>query len=211
MLDKLFEWGASAVVGASLLWLAQYFFRPVQRTIERHRARRAFDDNSDAFEKARSAAILTVGLRKASQPLVLNRLNVARAAFLCSELACAVVDDILLDAVVPASLRAEGAFRRFTCDPDRVDDVRRAMEDAVDWLQSVGVDVANMVLDITGGTSVMSVGAYTVAVSRGIDTMYVYSQYDSKRLPIAGTQRGVYVSRMSTATHDATMRTDANA
>jgi len=163
--------------------------------MQRARAQRAFSDTSDSFDRPRSAAILTVGLRKASQPLVLNKLKVRRAAFLCSEEACSVVEEILADAAVPSALKAEGATRRFTCDPDSYGDVRRAMEDAVGWLDMAQIPHNETILDVTGGTAVMSIGAYTVALDRGIDTMYVYSKYDSKRQPIAGTQRGVYVFR----------------
>lgn len=68
----------------------------------------------------------------------------------------------------------------------------------LDWLARHGVSPAEMVVDITGGTSIMSAGAFSVAAERGIDCQYVRSDYDENNRPKPNTQRGVFVTRYET-------------
>ena len=54
--------------------------------------------------------------------------------------------------------------------------------------------IADIAADITGGTTTMSVGVFSVTEDRLVDSQYIRSQFDEQNKRINGTQEAVFVS-----------------
>jgi hypothetical protein len=61
-----------------------------------------------------------------------------------------------------------------------------------------GLKPEEIALDPTGGMTPMSLGAFSVAQERQIDSQYVRSNYDDQNRPIRGSQELIFLSRYST-------------
>jgi hypothetical protein len=78
-------------------------------------------------------------------------------------------------------------------------DVRRQVSSILDWFDHHQIGIDEIAVDITGGTTIMSVAAFSVVSERHIDCQYVRSDFDADNKPIEGTQRGVFVTLYSPA------------
>ena len=56
-----------------------------------------------------------------------------------------------------------------------------------------GLSKDDIVVDITGGTAIMSIASYIAADENKIDTQYVYSEYRDNK-PVEGSQKALMVS-----------------
>jgi hypothetical protein len=80
------------------------------------------------------------------------------------------------------------AWRELTVDPTNVAEVRAHVQQLIGWMEGKGVPRSKQLVDLTGGTAVVSVGAYMAAEDAKVDTIYVLSQYQDNK-PLAGSQR----------------------
>jgi hypothetical protein len=75
-------------------------------------------------------------------------------------------------------------------------DGTRTVMALIDWMLDRGLDPADVVVDITGGTKLMSVCGFLAAEAKGVDCEYIRSEWDA-----SGRRRG---SEHYTTIHQAT-------
>jgi len=65
-------------------------------------------------------------------------------------------------------------------------------------MSSKGLRAQEIAADITGGTTPMSVGVFSMTEERNVDRQYIFcKQYDEKNRCVNGTQEAVFISRYS--------------
>ena len=96
-------------------------------------------------------------------------------------------------------------MEEFSCDEDHcikkvvntndIKDIRTETGLILDWMASKGLKSSDIAADITGGTTTMSVGAFSMTEERNVDSQYIFCrQYENNRC-VDGTQEAVFVSR----------------
>jgi hypothetical protein len=60
--------------------------------------------------------------------------------------------------------------------PTNVTEIRDDTEHLIRWLMEKGLTAQEIVVDLTGGTAIMSIGAYIASVAQGVASQYMYSQ-----------------------------------
>lgn len=79
-----------------------------------------------------------------------------------------------------------------TCDPDDVRDIGVQTRSLIDRMMRVhGLGKHEIVVDITHGTTIMSVGAFIAADQVGLECRYLASDVDAHGRRVEGTQRAV--------------------
>lgn len=146
--------------------------------------------DSEAFAVPRQALVFTVG-RQAET--VLFAVQNQRPAWL--GLVCSRETETTADEIAAASGLDEAHVQREIVDPWSVVEVRAKVAFILDWLAQQGVARQAVAVDVTGGTAVMSAGAFSLAAEREVDSQYVRSDYGDDNRPIPNTQRAVFVVR----------------
>jgi hypothetical protein len=88
-------------------------------------------------------------------------------------------------------------WREKIVDPTNVSEVRDDTKHLIDWMQTCGLATSEILVDITGGTAVVSVGAFMAADDARVDTVYVYSDFKDNK-PIEGSQRPLRIASYKT-------------
>jgi len=84
-------------------------------------------------------------------------------------------------------------YRKMEVDPTELLEIKDSVSHMIKWMLKK-VDRKDIVVDITGGTAVMSCGAYLAAKEFGVDVQYVYSDYNfSKNCFIPNTKKALIV------------------
>jgi hypothetical protein len=109
--------------------------------------------------------------------------------FLCTEQSLPVIDGLISQ----HRLR-EGQWRREIVDARDIADVRAKTNLLIEWFLRQALASESIVVDLTGGLTPMSLGAFSVAQERQLDSQYVRSQYRGNK-PLPGTQELVFLSR----------------
>jgi hypothetical protein len=178
--------------GLALLVVIFWLVRRISQ-VRSQRQLPAYGD-SEAFAAPRQAVVFTVGRQKDTVLLALSAQRPEWLGLICSRETASIADEIK-----NASGLDEGHVQPEIVDAWSVVEVRAKTGYLLDWLARHGVSPAETAVDITGGTSIMSAGAFSVAAERGIDCQYVRSDYDEDNRPKPNTQRGVFVTRYGQA------------
>ena len=145
-----------------------------------------------AFSLPRLGLILTLGKQTETPLLALNTQRPQWVGLVCTSAtepeANALVSQLKLD---------QDHARVCVVDGHNAKDVREQTAQLLAWLKAKGLRKDQMAVDVTGGLTTMSVGAFSAAESARVDTQYVRSDFDAHNKPIAGTQKGVFVVRYS--------------
>lgn len=174
----------SVVGAASLLGL--------YALLDKLRRRRQPAFGGEASGVSRRAILFTVGLQTDTIDYALNGQHPDYVGFLCTDQSLSVVDKLLAEHVLP-----QERWRREIADARDIADVRAKTALLIDWLLRQGLIPESIVVDLTGGLTPMSLGAFSLAQERQIDSQYVRSRYQGNR-PVPGTQELVFVSHFST-------------
>jgi hypothetical protein len=153
---------------------------------------------SEAFHAPCQALIFTVGRQKDT---ILLAMEVQQPSWL--GLICTRQTEELAHEVAQASGFDAEQVQVELVDPWSVVEVRAKTAFLLDWLARHGVPPRQISVDITGGTSIMSAGAFSMASERQINTQYVRSDYDQDNQPLPGSQRGVFVAQFEQKDDDA--------
>lgn len=165
-------------------WIGEYFRR--KKVV-------SFVDKD--FAVNRKGVIFTLGIwshtSASPQMKVLHTLKPELVGFLTTEeieSKRGVVDNI-----VCAERLKQDSYRRKPVDPTNMKDIKDNVSVLIEWmLKTLSRD--EIVIDITGGTAVMSCGAYEAAAEYGVDVEYVYSDYDfDQNKWIPDTQKALIV------------------
>lgn len=155
----------------------------------RHRRRPVYGD-SEAFGTPRQAIIFTVGMQKHTILFALEQQKPARLGLICTRLTGKIADEI----ETASGLDADHIQKEIV-DPWSVVEVRDKTTFILDWLTRHGVERAEIAVDITGGTAIMSAAAFSLATEWQVDCQYVRSDYGDDNKPIPKTQRAMFVTR----------------
>lgn len=143
-----------------------------------------------AFQVPRRGLIFTVGMQKETiliaarqqKPEFFGFIYTAKSEPLARELM-----DLL-------SCNEENCLDK-KVNPNNILEVRTETGLILDWMISKGLKSWEIAADITGGTTTMSVGVFSMIDERHMDSQYIYCrQYDGKNC-VDGTQEAVFVSR----------------
>jgi|GEM_PF-674272 len=76
--------------------------------------------------------------------------------------------------------------------PTDITEIRDDTEHLIRWLIEKGLSPHEIVVDLTGGTATMSIGAYIASAAQGVASQYVYSRYHNNAL-IEGSQKVILI------------------
>lgn len=145
-----------------------------------------------AFNVPRKGVIYTVGLQTDSIRFSMVRQTPDYVGFMCSKetepYTNKLIDILGLD---------KDKCNIKTVDPQNINEIRLETKLIIEWMSSMGLKNSDIAVDVTGGKTTMSVGAFSMAEELKIDTQYIKSDFDEKNKPIAGTQQGIFVKRYS--------------
>ncbi|MBN1954087.1 MAG: hypothetical protein JW900_03450 [Anaerolineae bacterium] len=178
---------ATTTLGGLVLLLAVFWI--VGRLARR---RRPSYGEGEAFATPRQAMVFTVGRQFQTILFVLENQQPRPdwLGIVCSRETIAVADEIKTRLGM-----SDDQVQPEIVDPWSVVEVRTKTASILDWLASKGIAPTEVAVDITGGTAIMSAGAFSMAAERHIDCQYVRSDYDENNKPIPNTQRAVFVAR----------------
>ena len=143
-----------------------------------------------AFQVPRRGLIFTVGLQPETIRMALKHQKPGYVGFICSARSEPTVIQLM---------------EEFSCDEDHcikkvvntndIKDIRTETGLILDWMASKGLKSSDIAADITGGTTTMSVGVFSMTEERNVDSQYIFCrQYENNRC-VDGTQEAVFVSR----------------
>ncbi|MCL4518863.1 MAG: hypothetical protein M1587_06665 [Thaumarchaeota archaeon] len=159
--------------------------------VGRTRTRSSTLDGSEAFRIPRKAIIFTVGAQKDTPLMALEHQNPRYVGFLCSTRSEPVVDDI----VRTLALQSDTWYKR-VINPWDIKSIYDGAASLVAALLSMeGVTNKNIVVDVTGGSTTMSVGAFMASERANLDSQYIRSEYDQYNKPILNTESAILITR----------------
>lgn len=149
----------------------------------------------EKFNIPRRGVIFTLGiirnLGESAQMQVINTLKPELFGFVTTmdiEQNLEVVGNFVNSIHIEAS-----EYKKAEVDPTEITEIKDGVSHIIMWMLKK-VDRKDIVVDITGGTAVMSCGAYLAAKEFGVDVQYVYSDYDfSKNCFIPNTKKALIV------------------
>lgn len=142
-----------------------------------------------AFQVQRRGMIFTVGGQPDTVRTAIRRQKPEYLALICSDRTEDVANQLRVEFDFD-----EEHFKKEIIDPHNIDEIRAKTGIILNWLTEKGLRPEEIVADITGGMTTMSVGVFSATEEKRIDSQYIRSQYDVKNKPIPGTQEAVFVS-----------------
>lgn len=147
----------------------------------------------EAFLVPRKGIVYTVGKQTNTIVFSLEHQRPDYVGFICSS-----ASEPSLDELCSAGGFDENSRRKRLVNPQDVAEIHAETKLLVNWMMSKQLHTKDVVIDVTGGMTTMSVGAFALAEEFKIDTQYIRSEFDEKNRPIKGTQKGVFVKRYGT-------------
>jgi hypothetical protein len=145
-----------------------------------------------AFQVQRRGLIFTVGGQLDTVRTALRRQKPEYLALICSDRTEGIANQLRGEFDFD-----EEHFKKEIIDPYNIEEIRSKTEIILNWLTEKGLRPEEIVADITGGMTTMSVGVFSATEEKRIDSQYIRSQYDEKNKPIPGTQEAIFISRYS--------------
>ncbi|MBI3013668.1 MAG: hypothetical protein HYY65_01080 [Candidatus Tectomicrobia bacterium] len=159
------------------------------------RSHRALVGEALALDIPRRGVIFTVGLRShEDDSTVLKVFRALRPEF-CGFLGTNRTErERVVEGIVEKVGLGLDRYKMISVDPTNLRSIRDDIAHLIRWLQSKGLDERAMVVDLTGGTAIMSVAALMAADDLRVDSQYIASEFDANNKPIPGTQRALVVT-----------------
>jgi CRISPR-associated protein (Cas_Cas02710) len=167
----------------------------------RARSRQPILGAGDAFTLPRRGVILTLGFTSAdSSSLVHLALRTLRPSYLgllgSPETDRAGIPDRITERLVPdLGLELQGV-KCESWEPARIREGATKAGLVIEWMLEQGLAPSEIVVDVTGGNTPMSIAAFIASEQHGVDCQYVASSWDERRPgPVPGSQRPILVTR----------------
>lgn len=143
----------------------------------------------------RKGIIFTVGL-KSNEPnspviKIITELKPEFCGFLETEL---TRKNEIVESIIQNLGLDDSKCRIKIVDPTNIKEIRDDTEHLIDWMLKEGLSKDAVVVDLTGGTAVMSVAAYMAAAGKGVPSQYIYSEYRDNS-PVEGTQKALIIGQ----------------
>lgn len=144
----------------------------------------------EAFSVQRKGLIYTSGKQTDTIRLSLEKQRPVYVGFLCTK-----VSEPYIDELIRAMGFDEDKYSKKIVDQQNIVEIRTETKLIIDWMLSENMQNNDVAVDVTGGMTTMSVGAFSMAEELKIDTQYIKSDFDENNKPIKNTQIGVFVRR----------------
>lgn len=163
-------------------------------TLDAMRRNRRIIGVGNALEKRRKGIIFTVGLKsnEVNSPAmkVVDKLKPQYLGFIGTE---KTIEVNIGKTIAETNGMKSEYFREKSVDPTNVKEIKEDVDHLIQWMLANGLSKEDIVVDLTGGTAIMSVAAYIAADENKVDTQYIYSDYRDNK-PVDGTQKALMVS-----------------
>jgi hypothetical protein len=142
-----------------------------------------------AFKVPRRALAFTVGFQIDTIRMAIKAQKPEFVGFICSE------DSLQKVSLLKAEFNydTENSITKIV-KPNDINDIRTETGLVLDWLMSKGVKPSEVAADITGGTTIMSAGVFSLTEDRRIDSQYIFCHKYQNNKCADGTQEAVFVS-----------------
>lgn len=170
----------ATIVVAIFAWVARV--KSTRRTVRR--------GDHIAFQIPRHGIIFTVGRQIETMSIAYEQQAPKIIGLICTSGSESFADAL----IAQYRLSPEQAQKRIV-DAASLKDVRAATDLLVDWMAAQGLTKRQIVVDITGGLTTLSIGAFSMAEDLAIDSQYIRSDFDEQNHPVIGSQVGVLVAR----------------
>jgi hypothetical protein len=154
----------------------------------RRKEKKIIGENT-AFKVARQGIIFTVGKQTDTIAFALEEQHPDLVGFICSAASQGYVDDI----VARFSLNEEN-YRKYPVSPFDIHEIIQISKLLIGWMLSKNHSADQLVVDVTGGMTTMSVGAFSAAEDSHVDSQYIRSKYDDQNKVVPGTMEGVFIT-----------------
>ncbi|VVB63523.1 CRISPR-associated protein (Cas_Cas02710) [uncultured archaeon] len=184
---SIFTGNVQVALGVTLGGLV--FLAIIFKLMTLYRRRLPMHGDNVAFKVPRRGLIFTVGRQMDTIRMALQMRKPEFIAFICSmeteSDAIRLAEDFGYD---------KAHYKKEVVDPYNVKEIRTKTEVVLDWLLEKDLKTTDVAADITGGTTTMSVGVFSMTEDRMVDSQYIRSQFDEQNKRIDGTQEAVFVS-----------------
>jgi hypothetical protein len=167
---------------------------------EQWRARRRLTGGEFRWgREEKRGVVFTLGLRShESSGTVMKMIRTIKPTYVAFLATRATAKANITAAIVDQAALSDDHWREKIVDPTNVSEVRDDTKHLINWMETCGLPTSEILVDITGGTAVVSVGAFIAADDAKVDTVYVYSEFKDNK-PIEGSQRPLRIASYKTA------------
>jgi hypothetical protein len=145
-----------------------------------------------AFQVPRRGLVFTVGYQSDTISMAIRHQKPEYIGFICSVKTESIVNQLLEEFSYD-----EEHYMKKPVNPQDIKEIRTETGLILNWLSSKGLNTSDIAVDITGGTTTMSVGVFSMTEERRVDSQYIFCrQYENNKC-VDGTQEAVFVSRYS--------------
>jgi len=174
---------SSLFLGAVALWIIYLLIDKYEKLqLEKRKKTQVFGGPASGI--ARRGIIFTVGRQVETVAYSLHGLKPEFVGFICTGETIGTAKNADF-----SKHFTEDTARYEIVNPYEIEDIRTKTKLIIDWMEKKGLSAKDIALDPTGGLTSMSLGAYSAAYERQIDSQYVRSDYDENNKPIPGTQQ----------------------
>lgn len=152
-------------------------------------ARKVIGENT-AFKIARKGILFTVGKQTDTIAFAIENQKPDHIGLICSHISEPFADEL----ISRFNYIPEETARKRIVDPFEIREIHQVTNLLMDWMSKMGITTGQMVVDVTGGMTTMSVGVFSTAEDRRVDSQYIRSQYDEQNHVIKDTMEGVFVT-----------------
>jgi hypothetical protein len=180
------------VVTASLIAMLLLIYAIIEG-ISKGKRKRTVGQNT-AFQVPRRGMIFTVGKQANTILFAIQHQKPTFVGLICTEATQSVAEQVKAE----SGLNSECVHPRIV-DPYAIQEIRTITETQIQWLLAQNLTRGEIVADVTGGLTPLSLGVYSAADDQKVDVQYVRSQYDENNKVIEGTQQGLLIVHFPTA------------
>lgn len=154
--------------------------------------------DGEAIEIKRRGVIFTVGLKSHEANSIVMKAIKKMSPQYCGFIGTDKTFGSNIGKIIAQTFNlGEEFYREKAVDPTNVREIKEDTVHLIHWMIDRGLSKEEIVVDVTGGTAIMSVASYMAADENKVDTQYIYSEYRDNK-PIEGTQKALIVSRYAT-------------
>ena len=162
----------------------------ITEKISNRRKPKSLGDNI-AFQVSRKGLIFTVGKQTHTIEYAIAQQRPEFIALICTDVTEKEADEIMEKFSDDPEM-----VRKRLVDPFNLEEIRTTTQILIKWLEQK-MPKDSIAVDITGGMTTMSLGAFLAADEFQIDSQYVRSNYDLDNKPVVGSQDGIFITRYS--------------
>jgi len=154
--------------------------------------RHSSHSRNEAFQIPRMGMIFTVGNQLDTIRFAIDNQKPKFIGLICSS-ASEEKANSLKEELVLKGLDKENIMKK-EVDPKNIVDIRAMTASILTWMKSKGLPDSEIAIDITGGLTTMSAGAFDVCEGKNIDSQYIFSKYINTKV-VMNTKDAILLSQ----------------